>query len=178
MTGWTYFIRHSCYNFIRWPYSTWPSPWRVLSMSPLLIWHLRHPFRNTFAVWSIYTLVWSGLGSRLGENVSFHLWPDIGLLKKGYHCVRFHSLQCSARYITRLAPSVSSKLGGGGGGGTSSLANWRWREAPAPRGSNRIWATHRREAICNRTLVQFYQHWWSIQARCRWLSFHWPYAGR
>ena len=81
MTHKTCVTRYSCYIFMRWPHLTWPWPWPVLSISPLLTWHLRHPFSSILTGFELAAV--SGLVSAADKGDTIRLWhltwpwPDI-----------------------------------------------------------------------------------------------------
>ena len=62
-------------------YLTWSWPWPVLSMSPLHIWHLHLPLRNTLAevCQSVSRQSFSSLFSIVNQakRVTFDLWPNL-----------------------------------------------------------------------------------------------------
>ena len=70
-----------------WPHLIWP--WSVLSMSPLLIWSLRHSFSIALAEFGLAAVCVLASAAEKVRKVSYDLYTDIGptidLLKKIYY---------------------------------------------------------------------------------------------
>ena len=64
-------------HFMQRTYLTWPLPWLVITINTLLIWHLRHPFRDTLAESWFATISSLLLAADKTRRVSLDIWHDL-----------------------------------------------------------------------------------------------------
>ena len=97
--------RHSCNILICWPYLTWPWPWLLLSIRPILIYCLLYPLGSFSAKFGLAAVVSPVSGADKAKSNAFGIWPDLDLTSD---FLRKKNFLKSTRRESSIAPSPAS----------------------------------------------------------------------
>ena len=105
----TFVARHLNNILIWWPYLTWPWPWPLLSIRPILLCYFFNRFVSFLAEFGSAAAISSVSVADKAKSDGFGLWPDLNLTCKLLRFFNLLTKYSSRAFVCRLAHLAMGK---------------------------------------------------------------------